>query len=51
MQSNYWLVCAESQLAAYLWEHNQFPPEGNLKISELSGDELLMAQHWRDAES
>jgi len=50
MQSKYWLVCAESQLATYLWEHNQFPPEANLKISDLSGDELLMAQHWRDAE-
>lgn len=48
MRSNYWLVCAESQLATYLWEHNQFPPEGILKISDLSGDELLMAQHWRD---
>jgi hypothetical protein len=51
MQSKYWLVCAESQLAAYLWEHNQFPPECNLKISDLSGDELLMARHWRDGES
>lgn len=50
MQSKYWLVCAESQLATYLWEHEQFPPEGNLKISDLSGDELLMAQHWRDGE-
>lgn len=50
MQSKYWLVCAESQLAAYLWEHDQFPADGNLTISELPGDELLMAQHWRDAE-
>jgi hypothetical protein len=50
MQSNYWLVCAESQLATYLFEHNQFPTDGNLIISELPGDELLMAQHWTDAE-
>ena len=48
MQSKYWLVCAESQLATYLFEHNQFPADENLVISELPGDELLMAQHWRD---
>lgn len=50
MQSKYWLVCAESQLATYLWERNQFPPDRTLRISELSGDDLLMAQHWRDGE-
>lgn len=49
-QSKYWLVCAESQLANYLFEHNQFPADGNLRISELSGDELLLAQHWRDSD-
>lgn len=48
MHSKYWLVCAESQLATYLFEHNQFPAGGSLRISELPGDELLMAQHWRD---
>ncbi|HYX29241.1 MAG TPA: hypothetical protein VE863_11795 [Pyrinomonadaceae bacterium] len=46
--SKYWLVCAESYLAAYLWEQNSYPPEEKLTITELSGDELLLAQHWRD---
>lgn len=50
MQSKYWLVCAESQLAIYLFELNELPADGNLRISEVPGDELLMAQHWRDAE-
>jgi hypothetical protein len=50
MQSQYWLVCAETQLATYLFEHNHFPADGSVRISELPGEELLMAQHWRDAE-
>ena len=50
LTSKYWLVCAEGQLAMYLWEHDQFPPTGILVISDLGGDGLLMAQHWRDGE-
>jgi hypothetical protein len=50
LASKYWLVCAESQLATYLWERDQFPPDGNLVINALCGDDLLMAQHWRDGE-
>ena len=45
-----WLVCAESYLATYLWEKNEFPPNGRLIISELAPDELMLALHWRDRE-
>jgi len=47
-RSVFWLVCAESCLAQYLWEKNEFPPDGALIISELPPDELMLALHWRD---
>ena len=48
--SLFWLVCAEAYLANYLWEKNQYPPDGRLKIDELPPDELMLALHWRDRE-
>ena len=47
-ESIFWLVCAESCLANYLWEHDSLPPDGHLAIDELSPDELMLALHWRD---
>lgn len=47
-RSVFWLVCAESRLANYLWETNDFPADGQLSIEELSPDELMLALHWRD---
>jgi hypothetical protein len=48
--SMFWLVCAESCLAKYLWENNKFPPGGQLILRELPPDELMLALHWRDRE-
>ena len=46
--SPFWIVCAESLLANYLWEQNDFPPADRLIIHELPPDELMLAVHWRD---
>ena len=46
--SVFWLVCAESYLARYLWEHDQLPPNDSLAIDELGPEELMLALHWRD---
>jgi hypothetical protein len=43
-----WLVCAEQRLAKYLWENNDYPAGGQLIISELPADELLLAAPWSD---
>jgi hypothetical protein len=43
-----WLVCAEQCLATYLWESGDYPEGGQLIISELPADELLLATHWSD---
>lgn len=47
-RSVFWLVCAESYLANYLWEQNDFPRDGWLIINELSPDVLMLASHWQD---
>lgn len=46
--SVFWLVCAESCLATYLWEQNDLPPQGSMLITDLSPEELMLALHWRD---
>ena len=46
--SPFWIVCAESLLANYLWEQNDFPPGDRLLINDLPPDELMLAVHWRD---
>jgi len=46
----FWIVCAESCLAQYLWEKNEFPLYDRLIINELPPDELMLALHWRDPE-
>lgn len=48
--SPFWVVCAESFLARYLWEKNECPTEPQSIINELSPDELMLALHWRDRE-
>jgi hypothetical protein len=46
--SVFWLNCAERCLATYLWKNDGYPAGGQLTISELSDDDLLLAKHWRD---
>ena len=50
-ESLFWLVCAESCLANYLWEQNDYPSNNQLTINGLPPDELMLAIHWRDKES
>jgi len=47
-KSVFWLVCAEGCLATYLWQQNDYPPNGRLTVNELSPDQLMLAIHWRD---
>ena len=49
-KSMFWLVSAESRLATYLWEENDYPADDRLTVNELSPDELMLAIHWRDKE-
>jgi len=46
--SKYWPVVAEKYLSDYLWRHDQFPPEDELTIDQLGGDDLLLGTHWHE---
>jgi hypothetical protein len=41
--SPFWLQCAESHLANYLWETNDYPPQTGLTIDRLSDENLRLA--------
>lgn len=48
-QSSYWICCAERHLAAYLWENDDYPPEGKIKVTQLTMDDLNLAVRWGEA--
>ena len=45
-ESSFWVTAAERHLAEYLWEHNDWPPDGNLRIDQLTLDDIDMAGRW-----
>ena len=45
--SPYWIICAESHLATYLWDNDDYPPEAILEVSQSSPDDLDLARRWK----
>lgn len=43
LNSPFWLRFAESHLATYLWEKNDYPPGGRLMLDQLSEENLRLA--------
>lgn len=53
LQSSFWGCCAERQLANWIWEHGDSPPDNQLRITECDAEEIMMAIRWgrdRDGE-
>jgi hypothetical protein len=46
--SSYWLACAERHLAEYLWEHDDYPADGTLKVEELTLDDIDLTRRWEN---
>ena len=44
--NSFWINCAERSLATYLWEKDQYPPNGRLILEELCLDDLDAARRW-----
>ena len=42
-ESSYWICCAERRLAEYLWENNKYPPDGKLRVEQLTLEDLNLA--------
>ena len=45
-ESSYWIVCAERHLAEYLWKNNNYPPDGKLRVEQLTLEDLNLAARW-----
>ena len=45
-ESSYWICCAERHLAEYLWEDDNNPPDGKLRVDQLTLDDLNLAIRW-----
>src|SRR6267142_2433229 len=46
LESSFWIACAESHLATYLWEKEDYPPDGKLIVDQLTIDDLDLARRW-----
>ena len=46
VDSSYWLSCAERHLADYLWENEDYPPDGKVTVDEPILDDLNLARRW-----
>ena len=46
LESSFWITCAESHLAMYLWENEDYPPDARLFVNELTIDDLDLARRW-----
>ncbi|SRR6266436_933278 len=45
-ESSYWVACAERHLADYLWEHDDYPADGTLRVDLLTPRDLNLAHRW-----
>lgn len=50
-ESSYWICCAERHLADYLWENDDYPPDGNLTVEMLTIEDLNLAIRWGTTKS
>ena len=45
-ESSFWVSAAERHLSEYLSDHNDYPPNAELKITELTLDDIDLARRW-----
>ena len=46
LSNAFWICCAERHLADYVWEHDEFPPDGSLLIVRLTPRDLNLSIRW-----
>jgi len=47
IESSYWICCAERHLAEYLWENDNYPPDGKFRVEQLTPEDLNLAIRWQ----
>jgi hypothetical protein len=45
-ESSYWISLAERHLATYLWENDDYPPDAELEVDDLTLDDIDLARRW-----
>ncbi len=45
-ESSYWICCAERHLAEYLWKNDNYPPDGKLRVEQLTLEDLNLSIRW-----
>lgn len=45
-RNSFWIYSAERHLATYVWEHDDYPPDGRLTVDQLSPDDFDVAMRW-----
>ena len=45
-ESFYWICFAERHLAEYLWENDNYPPDGKLRVEQLTLEDVNLAIRW-----
>ena len=44
--SSFWIYSAERHLATYVWEHDDYPPDGRLAVEQLTLEDFDLAIRW-----
>jgi hypothetical protein len=51
LDSSFWINCAERHLSDYLWQQEDYPPDGKITIDYLTPDDLDLARRWGTGDS
>lgn len=46
LASSFWINCAERYLTDYLWEQEDYPPDGRITVDELTLEGIDLARRW-----
>jgi len=46
LASSFWINCAERHLTTYLWENEDYPPDGMITVDQLTLDDMDLARRW-----
>ena len=46
LASSFWINCAERHLTDYLWENEDYPPDGRITVDQLTLEDLDLTRRW-----
>lgn len=50
LASSFWINCAERHLTDYVWEHEDYPPDGWITVDQLTLEDIDLALRWNSDE-